>query len=270
MRIARDRSLLLGAVTALCLTAFATASADMAALTPSQDNSIWDSGDLASGEGEWLYGGESNSSVLMRVLITFDVAGTVPAGSTITSATLTLNASRVPDLAPFDYALHRLNADWGEGASDSGGTQGSGGGGNGAAAASGDATWQHTFYSGSFWTSAGGDFVGTPSATTSVANLGSYDWTSAQLAADVQAFLDTPASNFGWILIGDETTQFGGTAKRFDSRENTSGGTVPTLTVEFAPPPGAPGLQAWGVALLGAALVAVTVLALRRTAHVRV
>jgi hypothetical protein len=50
----------------------------------------------------------------------------------------------------------------------------------------------------------------------------------------VQSWFNTPASNFGWAVIGTEggTT---GTAKRFDTRESA---TPPVLTIEFIPPAG--------------------------------
>jgi hypothetical protein len=54
------------------------------------------------------------------------------------------------------------------------------------------------------------------------------------MAADAQAWLDTPASNYGWILVGDESTS--STAKRFDTREFPNPATRPVLTVEFSPP----------------------------------
>jgi hypothetical protein len=38
------------------------------------------------------------------------------------------------------------------------------------------------------------------------------------MAADIQAWLDNPSSNFGWVLLGKEGAE--ATAKRFDSREN--------------------------------------------------
>ena len=71
-----------------------------------------------------------------------------------------------------------------------------------------DATWIHTFYPGSFWTTPGGDFDATASGSTSVDGEGSYSWGStAQMVADVQGWLDTPANNHGWILIGPEDVQ---------------------------------------------------------------
>jgi hypothetical protein len=54
------------------------------------------------------------------------------------------------------------------------------------------------------------------------------------LVLDVQTWLNTPASNFGWMIIGVETGF--GTTKRFDSRENFDVSFRPALTVTFTPP----------------------------------
>ena len=51
------------------------------------------------------------------------------------------------------------------------------------------------------------------------------------MVADVQDWLDNPANNFGWIVIGDESSSR--TAKRFDSRENPTEGNRPQLTVNY-------------------------------------
>ena len=40
-----------------------------------------------------------------------------------------------------------------------------------------------------------------------------------------------PSSNFGWLLMGDEST--GGSAKRFDSREGANSDQYPMLTIEY-------------------------------------
>jgi hypothetical protein len=63
--------------------------------------------------------------------------------------------------------------------------------------------------------------------------LGSYTWASTpELVADVQLFLDIPASNFGWLFIcSDEVTP--ATAKRFASRHSGPG--APRLVVTYVP-----------------------------------
>src|SRR5207237_6519861 len=107
------------------------------------------------------------------------------------------------------------------------------GGGQGAPATSGDATWVHRFFDTTKWTTPGGDFAGAASATTDVADVGSYHWSSPQLAADVQDSLDNASGNFGWILLAGD----GAAAQRFDSRENADASVRPALTVEFSTGP---------------------------------
>ena len=78
-------------------------------------------------------------------------------------------------------------------------------GGAGAQAEAGDATWLHTFYNTSFWTTPGGDFSPTLSATTTVSTVNTtYTWSGSGLLADVQAWVSNPASNFGWVIRGNE------------------------------------------------------------------
>ena len=60
---------------------------------------------------------------------------------------------------------------------------------------------------------------------------GGYTWgTTPQMVADVQTWLDKPATNFGWLLKGDETQR---SAKRFDSKENGNSNVRPVLLVEY-------------------------------------
>jgi hypothetical protein len=123
-------------------------------------------------------------------------------------------------------SLHRLLADWGEGASDAPGGEGAGG-----QTQPGDATWAHRFFDTVDWTTGGGDFEALPSAALSVGGLGSYAWSSPALVADVQQWLDDPASNFGWIITGEEGSS--GTAKRFDSKDNPDELVRPMLTIQY-------------------------------------
>jgi hypothetical protein len=161
----------------------------------------------------------------------------------VKAARLTLHMSQ-SNAGPVAVSLHRAFASWGEGAS-------SASGGSGAPAAPGDATWIHTFYDHSFWASPGGDFLDAPSAGQLVGAEGSYTWGSTpELVADVQSWLDDPASNHGWILAGDESAP--STVKRFESRESADDSLRPVLEVEFGRPGGAcsdAGLagNAWGV-----------------------
>ena len=142
--------------------------------------------------------------------------------------------------------------DWGEAGSHAGGQEGSG-----APALPGDATWIHTFFPGSIWAAPGGSFAVGSSATTVVAGLGIYVWGStAAMVGDVQSWLDTPAGNFGWVVIGDEIAL--GTAKRFDTLSNPSVSLRPVLTIDYTPLPVEPTLPALGPIGLGALVAGLT------------
>jgi hypothetical protein len=198
-------------------------------LTPIKDNTLVQTvdGSQSNGVGSYLFAGrtDSNSDYLRRAVMAFDIAGNVPAGSIIQSANLTLDMSRTK-VGAMTFDLHRLTSNWGQGASNADGQEG-----GGAPATANDATWLHTFYPGSFWTSAGGDFSATVSASRSVGGNGSYTWGStAQMVADVQSWLNNPATNYGWILKGPEGVR---SAKRFASRENTNAASRPALVIEF-------------------------------------
>lgn len=227
------------AVTALCGllgVAFPVfqAQAGQVALSASKDNTLYESveGDISNGSGDYIFTGRTAvfaDGRVRRAVIAFDVAAAVPAGATILDARITLYMSKT--IAGDEPAsFHRLLADWGEGPSDPLGEEGAG-----ATALPGDATWLHTFFDTTFWSTPGGDFLPDPSATQTIgAILDFYTWSSPQLTADVQDMLDNPASNFGWILIGNESVTF--TAKRFNSRSNFDPLTRPVLAVCFAPP----------------------------------
>ena len=49
--------------------------------------------------------------------------------------------------------------------------------------------------------------------------------------ADVQSWLDSPAANFGWLLLGNESISQ--TTKRFDSKDNEEEANRPVLAVEY-------------------------------------
>ena len=193
------------------------AVANTISIPASQDNTLYaESGNLSNGAGNYVFAGSTGFGSPRRALIAFDVAAAIPAGSTIQSAALSLNMS-MTNGGPSIVALHRVSASWGEGTS-----MAMSGEGGGAIATTGDATWQYRFFATQSWTDLGGDFVATPSASVSVDANGVYTWGSnAALVADVQAWLDSPSTSFGWILVGDESMAT--TAKRFDSRTNASG-----------------------------------------------
>jgi hypothetical protein len=210
---------------ALFVTVGAPASADeKVTLGPSKDNTIYADGDLSNGAGD-LFAGVTSRSQIRRALLAFDIAGNVPAGSTVTSVQLTLEVNKTNFGAGTQpCTIHRLLADWGEGTSV--------GTGGGAPATTGDATWTYRFFNTERWSSLGGDFVAAASATQDVGESDqSYTWGSTpQMVADVQAWLVAPAANFGWLVQGNETTA--PTTKRFTSREGDPA-LRPKLVVQF-------------------------------------
>lgn len=207
-----------------------SAGAAMVSVMPSKDNTLYEydpaEGDHSNGAGFHFFAGENGMGEFRRGVLAFDIAGIIPADSTIIAVSLTMNMSMTSAGAE-TVELHKLLADWGEGTSHA-----PGGEGDGAPATPNDATWRHRFFDSVFWTTQGGDFSANVSASQSVGGTGQYTWISTQMVADVQSWLDNPVSNFGWLVLGDETTS--ATAKRFDTRESAS---PPILTIQYAPSP---------------------------------
>ncbi|MFO0945162.1 MAG: DNRLRE domain-containing protein [Planctomycetota bacterium] len=221
----------------------ARAHADMVDLHPSKDNTLIQQSNpmnqLSNGQGDIFVGrtnqdGQGIATIsIRRGLIAFDIASVIPAGSIIQSVSLTLRDVMGLNGDP-TVRLHRVSKDWGEGSSFFSG-------GVGAPAASGDATWLYTYYNSldptasSAWATPGGDYSSTVSASAVIYDdLGGgqlFTWSSAidqQMLFDVQDWLDIPGSNFGWILLGDESR--GQTAKRLNSGESA---TPPLLSITY-------------------------------------
>jgi hypothetical protein len=181
-------------------------------------------GNLRVGQNSGNNGPSGNDR---RGLIAFGIAGNVPAGATIVDVTLELTALNLGHNST-TIGLHRLLANWAEG-------NAVGANGRGATASSSppDATWNHSFFNTTLWTPAGGQFTATASASRTVSAAGAQTWaTTNALVADVQAWLGTPASNFGWLLRGTESAR---TTWDFRSREHTTVSERPELTVGYLP-----------------------------------
>lgn len=184
-------------------------------------------GALANGSGPVFFAGRTSQEQngLRRALLWFDVAGALPPDAVIEDARLVLSTvggnSQVANVR-----LHRVLADWGEGASFA-----TGGGGDDARP--GDVTWLHTFYDDRFWPISGGQFVGRPSAERPVAGEGAYTWQGDRgLIRDIRLWLAAPQRNFGWIVLGDEVTRT--TSKRFASRESPDPSLRPVLEIDYS------------------------------------
>src|SRR5262245_38870586 len=100
------------AAASMLLAAAATASrAATVTLGTSQDNTLYGSttGALSNGHGQYMFVGKTAQSGgsptnLRRALVQFDVSG-IPAGSTITSAVLTLHMSTAIEAGPVELHL---------------------------------------------------------------------------------------------------------------------------------------------------------------------
>ena len=75
-------------------------------------------------------------------------------------------------------------------------------------------------------------WLATPSATQLITN-GLSGELSFDVTADVQAWVDDPAQNHGWILVGNEV--MAQSTKRFTSRHSGTTSQRPRLTIEYVP-----------------------------------
>ena len=223
----------------------------------------------ANGQGVGMFVGQDQggATTSKRALVGFDIAGNIPAGATIVSVQLGLTFGMAAgsggtlgngDQTPRQIDLLRMTSDWIEGASGTGSTS-IGGTGQGFAANAGAPTWNNRVHPSTPWSTAGGggDFVGAVSASTVVGNPTTnavFTWGStASMVADVQAWLDNPSQNFGWILKANDesaTQSF----RAFFTHNSTNADFRPTLNVTYVPEPSALALLASGA--LGLACVA--------------
>jgi hypothetical protein len=210
-----------------------TAIAETVNLSPAKDNTIYEeSGSVSNGDGVSIFAGKNANpftSYIRRGLLQFDIASQIPTGATITSVSLTLKQTASVGFGEYTMGLHKLSADWGEAGSNDIFDNGD----SGDFAAFNDATWQSTFFGFGSWTNTGGDFAETASATRNVAGTGNYSWSSDQMVADVQDWLDN-GGNFGWLLRGNESTS--DTLRKFASSESGTFGDRPQLSITYDPP----------------------------------
>jgi hypothetical protein len=205
-------------------------------IEPSHDNTIFSENTLESnGSGSHIFSGKiQNGGALRRALIKFDLAA-LPSDAQIDSVQLWLYVYRSAKLTSKShlFELHRLTSNWGEGTSN--------GNGSGAAAQIGDATWSQSFYPSTNWITSGGDYDTFASATTTT-HFSDFPitkaiWESSQMITDITNWKNLPTTNFGWVLIGEESTD--GSAKGFFSRDTPSPFNVyrPKLNIYYTLPP---------------------------------
>jgi hypothetical protein len=186
-------------------------------------------GEIASSVGPSNFVGVTNQREIRRMLLSFDLTS-LPADREVINVTLRMRMSKSAS-GPFDISMHRVTTPWGEGTSSAGSSTG----GAGSTSSPGDPTWAHAAYPDTMWSNAGGDHVTRASAVTSVDNFVRYDWSGPGLVQDVGLWTAGEKSNFGWLIIGDESHQK--TAKRFDSREHPDITRQPFLLIELEPVP---------------------------------
>lgn len=202
-------------------------NAETLVIEASKDTSIYSEGTLSNGQGISIFAGRTKQGNDRRGLVQFNLDGQLPANAVVDSVSLSMYVSKVPIGGGPDtyFRIHRLTRDWGEGASNAGDV-----GGKGAAAEAGDATWLESELGVQSWTQSGGDYVAMASAEEVISGIGFYNWIGDGLLADVNAWLQDPASNFGWIIVGESSF---GSAARFESRHYWNEVQRPQLVIEF-------------------------------------
>ncbi|MCB2153424.1 DNRLRE domain-containing protein [bacterium] len=195
-----------------------------------RDTTIYEAGDLSNGGGQHIFVGNNSSSSARRGFLAYDLSS-IPPGSTILSASLTMTVSMDPSWeTTTTQKLHVATTDWGEGTVDAPDPEG-----NGATAQNDDATWFEARKGGVDWITDGGDYIGTESASADVNNSAvgnTITWTSAQMVADIQDWIDGSTSNYGWILIGDEGSSQNA-IRYYSSESGAADGSKPHLSVTY-------------------------------------
>ncbi|MEY2409128.1 MAG: hypothetical protein QOF48_1798 [Verrucomicrobiota bacterium] len=231
---------------AILLSLGVTARADVVTLNPAHDATLIEiAPNRNNGAEQWFMAGTTQNGTRNRGLLQFDFTGIIPANAIITSVDLSLEVTRVPGcgLVSSQFSLHQMLTSWGEGAKFAVDNQG----GQGDDATAGEVTWNRRFVGGAAWGAPGGledvDFAAVSSGLLNIYGTGDspYHFVDAQMALDVQNWVNNPAANFGWMLMTDaENTPF--TARRFGSHEDANVSPILTVYFEVVPEPGMIGL----------------------------
>jgi len=218
---------------AAMLPAAIAAQANVTVVAASADTTLYEdaAGAFANGAGESLFVGRIALGPVRRGLIAFDVAAALPPGARVVAVDLVLQVARSQVATPVPMTLHRATASWNEGTANA--TFGREG--QGVLAGPGDSTWLHRDRPASLWAAPGGDYDPLPHAVAATPQFGRATWAATNaMVADVQQWLDAPATNFGWLLRTDELVPQ--EARRFDSRTASAPGVPPQLVVTWLMP----------------------------------
>jgi len=177
---------------------------------------------VADGRGPNLWTSVIAAGVVRRALVRFDLSA-LPAGAQVLSVQVEAFLIRVRE--PQTIVLHRITAPWSEGPANGGDA------GIGAAAGPGDCTWSQRSWPSLPWANRGGDFIAAASAGAGVSGWPApVQWVSTPaLVADVQGWLNAPAGNHGWMMIGTESGTMN--ASRLASRDTADTSARPRLRV---------------------------------------
>ncbi len=159
-----------------------------------------------------------NNPGIHRSLIRFNLSS-IPSNAVISAVTVQLICTRIPkhaETVSVTQEFHRVISSWAISKKTSSATP----------------TWLFCSYPSLKWTTPGGDFVDTPSASVIVNKIGTVIWTSQNLTADVQGWVKKTFPNYGWILLGDEKVSR--SVRNYGSSEDTANS--PTLYISFFNP----------------------------------
>jgi len=197
--------------------------ANVLTLGTSQDSMVTEQF-LATPQGTNIYmiAGTNGQDEDSRSLLAFNLTA-IPSNAVVSSAALTVKVVKLapgfPSSGTMD--LRRLLVAWSDGA----------------------ATWTNRLTS-IRWSTNGAaapvDFTNSITQSITVTAQTTYTFVSnSNMVADVQRWVNNPASNFGWIIISElQGTLF--TECKFGTRENS--GNEPSLTVQFTVPATPPAL----------------------------
>ena len=183
------------------------------------------SADLNYGIKDSMLIGTGAGGQINRGMIKFDISS-LPAGATLTSATLALYCTGEANAADEDVGAHKSLVQWYEGDKDGGTTTIDG------------STWNNRNHIGAVaWTGGAGGVSGTEwtavaTATTAITTTGQFfNW---NVLADVNSWYGG-ATNYGWWLINTDEVNLS-TRKTFSSSDEPTAAQRPKLTIVYTLP----------------------------------
>ncbi|MBU0677996.1 MAG: DNRLRE domain-containing protein [Verrucomicrobia bacterium] len=142
-----------------------------------------------------------------RTVMQFDLSAYV--GTVVNSATLYMYRYFKYGSSSFNADIHRLTQPWDEA----------------------EVTW-NSYETGQSWSTPGGDYDGTASATTLIPGSG-YEWYSWDVTDLVQDWVDGTSVNYG--LLAKQQVFGGGTYSAFYTREQTGTTSDPYIDLNIVP-----------------------------------